>query len=162
VAGSSYESALVRRIITCLKYNYVGDLAQVVAKMMLQGLYFHGMFLEEEWVLVSVPLHRKRLLERGFNQAELFCQHLKKATGFSYQPILSRVCFTPPQAELSRQDRLINLKNVFVCQGGREIKNKKVLLVDDVLTTGTTLNECARVLKQSGVKEVWGLVGARG
>lgn len=162
VAGSSYGIPLVRRIITYLKYRYIQDLAQTVARMMLQGLYFHGMFLEEEWVLVPVPLHARRLRERGFNQADLFCRYLETATGFCHQAILSRVRFTPPQAALSREDRLINLKNVFVYQGGREIKNKKILLVDDVLTTGTTLNECARVLKQAGAKEIWGLVGARG
>jgi competence protein ComFC len=161
LSASSYDYPLMKKLITNLKYHSLTDLARPLAKLMAERLRFYGFFIEENWLLVPIPLHRRRYLERGFNQAELLCQVLQELTGLSWLPALKRKFLTPPQAELNREDRLINLKNIFTCES-RFIKNKKIILVDDVFTTGATLREGARVLKLNGAQEVWGLVLARG
>lgn len=160
-AASFYDHFLVKTIIINLKFNYLEELSEVLAQLMWRALRFRGIFLEENWFLSPVPLHPKRQRERGFNQAELLCRHLSRLSGLPWQTVLSRKSWTPPQAKLRAADRRENLKNVFACQKNK-VKGKKILLVDDVFTTGTTLNESAKVLKAAGAKEVWGLVAARG
>lgn len=162
IAASCYDHLLVKKLIANLKYNYTKFLALPLSQIIVERLRYQGFFLEEDWFLVPVPLHKKRFLERGFNQAELFCQNIERLTGLIYcQNILKRRRWTPPQVSLSETDRLINVRDIFYCQRGL-VKNKKILLVDDMFTTGTTLNECAKVLKIRGAKEVWGLVAAKG
>jgi len=99
-------------------------------------------------VIVSVPMSKKEIQKRGFNQslelAKLLGKHLNVHVS---KQGLSKIKETQPQRQLSRQERLKNVKNVFVCKNG--LRNKKVLLIDDVLTTGATCKECARVLKQN-------------
>jgi ComF family protein len=161
VVASDYNHPLIKKLIINLKYNYVKDLAKFIAEIVARQLRYHGGFIEENWSLVPVPLHRKRLLERGFNQSELLCWHLNNLTGLPIQLALKRIKNTLPQASLQGQDRLVNIKESFSCES-EMVKNKKLLLIDDIFTTGATLNEGARVLKQVGVKEVWGLVAAKG
>jgi len=161
LTASHYDHPIVRKLVTNLKYNYVKVLVEPLAQAMVKQLRFRSGFLEENWLMVPVPLHRKRLLERGFNQSELLASCLQKLTGMSWMAALRRRFWTPPQAELTGTDRLINIKGVFEADK-KLIKNKKIILIDDVFTTGGTLNECAFALRQGGAKEVWGLVAARG
>jgi len=84
-----------------------------LAELMAKKVREHPFFLEENWILVPVPLHRRRLAERGFNQAELFCRHLARLLGFSETPALRRVSQRPPQATLGKEDRKVNIKNIF-------------------------------------------------
>jgi len=105
--------------------------------------------------IIPVPLHAKRLKERGFNQALLlgkafFPKHKNKISPY----ILERHRWTIPQTGLSGIERRKNLKDAFQVRYPEKIKRKKVVLVDDIYTTGTTVNECARTLKRSGAKEV--------
>lgn len=162
LAASIYGSPLVKKIITNLKYNYATGLVEPLVQMMMKQMQFSGIFLEENWLLAPVPLHRRRLLERGFNQSELFCRRLNDLTGLPWQAALKRQRWTPPQAELAEEDRLANVKNAFLCLDKNLVKNKKLLLVDDVFTTGATMVEGAKVLKAAGAREVWGLVAAKG
>lgn len=160
VSASSYDNEIVHKLITGLKYKGLKELSFPLAQVMIQKLYYQGLFLEENWLLVPVPLHRKRFLERGFNQAELLAKKIEQATGLELALILRRRLMTPPQADLTGKDRLINTAGAF--RVSDPFINKKVLLVDDVFTTGATMNECAKVLKKAGAKEVWGLTAARG
>lgn len=161
LAASFYDDPVVQKMIKNLKYNGLKELAWPLAQMMLQKLLYYGWFLEESWCLVPIPLHRKRYLERGYNQAELLALELQKLSQKPILSVLQRKYFTPPQADLSLNDRLINLKNVFYCPEPKKVKNKKILLIDDVFTTGTTLNEASKVLKKAGALEIWGLVVAK-
>lgn len=113
-------------------------------------------------LIVPVPLHVKRLRERGFNQAvilaHLFFPDNKQQIAAE---MLLRTRITVPQTGLSGKDRRKNLKNAFAIGQTDKIKGKSVLLVDDVYTTGTTINECAKILKKHGAKNVQALTLAR-
>ena len=113
-------------------------------------------------VLVPVPLHRKRLRERGYNQSSLLAKELGKLTNLPVvDDCLIRQRYAPPQARTSTvAERRSNVANAFTCRDNR-LRDKQVLLLDDVSTSGTTLDACAAALKAGGAASVWGLVLAR-
>jgi ComF family protein len=113
-------------------------------------------------VLVPVPLHSKRLKERGYNQSELLARELGKLTNLPLiDNCLVRQHYTGPQARTtSVNERQSNVSGAFTCRNW-SLKDKAVLLIDDVSTSGTTLDSCAGELKKSGAVSVWGLVVAR-
>jgi ComF family protein len=113
-------------------------------------------------VLVPVPLHSKRLKERGYNQSGLLARELSKLTGIPLiEDSLVRQRYAGPQARTtSVTERQSNVSGAFTCRN-RILKDKAVLLIDDVSTSGTTLDACADELKKSGAVSVWGLVVAR-
>jgi len=116
---------------------------------------------KRDYILVPVPLSPNRLRQRGFNQSLVLARHVAEAIGLPVDYMsLRRIKDTPPQSILKKEDRKKNVRNAFKV-AGNSLRGKKVILVDDVATTGTTLNECAKVLKRSGVKEVICLVFAR-
>lgn len=105
-------------------------------------------------IIISVPLHPIRERARGYNQSFLVSMELSKQLEIKEESkLLSRIRNTHSQSLLQRKDRLINVKDAFMVNDSSKIKDKTILLVDDVLTTGTTLNECSRVLKQAGAKK---------
>ncbi len=110
-------------------------------------------------LLTPVPLYRKRLYERGFNQSLEIVKELKKRWGSDLSPLsinhadLVRTRYTVPQTALSMEERKVNVKGAFAVKG-RVFYKKRVLLVDDVYTTGSTVSECARVLKNAGAERV--------
>jgi len=111
---------------------------------------------------MPVPLSKKRLKWRGFNQAEIIANIL--ADNFKLEidaKNLKRIKNTKPQAKLNERERRNNLADCFSWLGDK-LNGRNIILVDDVATTGSTLNECAKVLKQAGASEVWGLVVANG
>ncbi|MBU0483759.1 MAG: hypothetical protein KKB30_04510 [Proteobacteria bacterium] len=113
-------------------------------------------------LIIPVPLHKKRLQERGFNQALILARYLfPQQRKIIQQNLLERHQWTPPQTSLNGQARRNNLKNSFRVINNNQIPGKKILLIDDVFTTGTTVNECAKVLKQTGALEVQVLTLAR-
>jgi ComF family protein len=118
--------------------------------------------LDQPELIVPVPLHRSRLRERGFNQALVLARFLFPEQGKKIVPdLLVRTKNTHPQVSLSGQERRRNLKGAFAVQRPERLEGRLVLLVDDVYTTGTTLNECAKVLKAQGAAEVQALTLAR-
>lgn len=110
-------------------------------------------------VLVPVPLHRKRLLERGYNQSALLARELGRLNGLPViEDCLIRCKYTSSQARSAGiNERQHNVTDAFACRDGR-LTGKKIILIDDVSTSGATLNTCAGVLKASGAETVWGLV----
>lgn len=112
-------------------------------------------------LVVPVPLSPKRLRERGYNQAALLARPLALATGLSYRPrALSRVRETPTQVGLREKERLQNVMGAFGADPN-QVNGKTVLVIDDVATTGATLNSCAQALLTAGAKNVYGLTLAR-
>lgn len=101
--------------------------------------------------LVPVPMHRRRLKQRGYNQAELLARVMEREMGWNAAELLKRPRFTRRQAKLSAKKRKHNLDKAFEVEGN--VAGLRILLIDDVLTTGATANRCARALKQSGA--VW-------
>ncbi|OVE77169.1 hypothetical protein BVX99_03345 [bacterium F16] len=104
--------------------------------------------------IVPVPLHWLRKLRRGYNQSEMICTEISQALSAPMIRAVKRVRWTPPQAQLSKSKRQNNLKNAFLVSNQERIRGKSLLLVDDVMTTGSTLNECSRQLVKAGAAEV--------
>jgi len=110
---------------------------------------------------VPVPLHPARQRERGFNQASLLAELLSAQTSIPVKPLLERTRYTTTQTALDRSERMENLHNAFRLRKNADVRGWRVLLVDDVLTTGSTLNECARILKRASAFSVHAATAAR-
>jgi len=107
--------------------------------------------------LVPVPIHWRRRWERGFNQSELLAAEVARVTAAQVQPLLRRARWTPPQVGQSRFERLEGVRGAFAVARGARLSGLRVVLVDDVATTGGTLHECARVLHDAGADAVFAL-----
>lgn len=158
VRSVAYLDGVLRQAIHCLKYNNLQELAIPLGRFM--GEYWVRNHIPAE-VIVPVPLHISRLRERGYNQAALLARELGKSIGLPVsENSLVRVRATRPQVDLNAQEREENVRNAFRC-ANTELKHKRVLLVDDVYTTGATLEACSVALRQVGVRSVWALTLAR-
>lgn len=165
--ASYYQNSILPHAIHTLKYRFIPDLALPLGTFLAETLEKSALPLPD--ALIPVPLHRRRLRFRGFNQSTLLAQVISRTLAPGLEtPLLTttllRTRFTKPQMETdSRTERLTNLKNAFTLAPGTEadIAGKTLWLIDDVATTGTTLTECATVLKQHGARAVFGIVLAR-
>jgi competence protein ComFC len=157
----TYEG-LAGRAIAKLKYQFVTDLA---AELIAMGVPYLAHFPQlHSSVIVPVPLHPQRKRWRGFNQAEVLGSILaRKVNSQISVGILSRIGATRPQVGLKQKERRKNLRGVFEVKKGRDFfaDNPKLVVFDDVWTTGSTLRECGLVLKRAGAKSVWGLTLVR-
>lgn len=160
----NYDQSLVRKAIHAIKYSFIQDLMPIVAELLIKVLdqsRFHQDFSAD--VIIPIPLHRRKLAQRGFNQAELLAKILGQKYSWSINnKILQRTRSTRSQTGLARLKRLANVKNIFSVKAPESIKNKNIILVDDVCTTGATLEEAAKILKQHGAAKVWAITLARG
>jgi ComF family protein len=150
---------VIRQAIHELKYRNLRAIAKLLARLL--GDYLLSNPVPGE-VLVPVPLHHKRLRERGYNQSRLLAQELGKLANLSLvDDCLVRQRHALPQARTSTvAERRSNVADAFSCCDQR-LRGKQVLLIDDVSTSGATLDACARALKGAGAISVWGLVLAR-
>jgi len=112
-------------------------------------------------VIIPVPCSNERLKERGFNHVEEMIEDIKSYYGRVHTSILQRIKYTPHQTGLGREYRVENLNGAFKVIDKTKVKNRIVLLVDDIYTTGATMNECAKTLYNAGASEVYGLTLAR-
>lgn len=144
-----------QKLVHELKYHAGFHLWKDVAKL-LQSLKEYSAFFDEA-VLVPVPLHASKLRQRGFNQSYFLAKKIGKiAWNTRVEEILVRTKATDSQTYLSKKERIKNVKNAFSLSRKSVIKDQlKYILIDDVFTTGATLNECANVLKQHGVKRIY-------
>ena len=110
-----------------------------------------------ELLVVPVPLHQKRLEERGYNQVERIFLPWAKAKRLEWCDVLLRVRPTQPQWELDKAERCRNLRDAFALSRPELVAGRSILLVDDIMTTGATINECAKVLRKAGAKSVYAL-----
>lgn len=166
---ADYKNPLVEKSMKFLKYKFIRDLEQplsILMKKYLKWLTLDKKFnvFQDNPLLVPVPLHSRRLNWRGFNQSELLVKEL--ANTFQMEmvsDVIERASDTLPQADIEeKEERLKNLNGIFKIKNGISITGREILLVDDICTTGATLNECAKVLKANGVSKVIALVVARG
>lgn len=155
-AYSSYDGAM-RELIHLFKYDRVRPLATV-----LGGFLSAALPREERFdMLVPMPLHWVRRWRRGFNQSYLLARDLARRTGIPVANALRRRRSTASQASLSRAARRRNVRGAFELRRGVDARGLRVLLLDDVLTTGATANACAAVLKRAGASSVAVLTLAR-
>lgn len=187
--ATEFDYKIIKEAIYKFKFNFVRDihfpLAEIIAKSILQVNEFgdfHDLILanfsreseeeiyadknknkKTETIVVPVPLHKRRYDWRGFNQAFLLSQNI--AVRFNLpicEKAIIRKINTKPQTKIkSMADRRQNIKGAFSCLNNNPVKNRNIIIVDDVCTTAATLNECAIELKKAGAKNVWGLVIAR-
>ena len=155
-----YDGALMEAIHR-LKYGRHTSLAQPLSAL-LRETFFQCWDVTTVDLLVPVPLHLRRLRQRGFNQAYLLIRRWAKQDGIAIDGLtLSRSRWTEPQTALSRKERKKNIKGAFAVKRPETIRGKQIVLVDDVYTTGSTVNECARVLMKAGAALVDVLTLAR-
>ena len=188
IAGN-YENKIIAALIKNLKYHFAKDLAKILGEFLilfLRNLINKGrigrtdlslgldkkkikkirqtpeiIFDFKNCLLIPVPLHPRRERWRGFNQVKAIAETVSRHFNLELSTDLIRLKHRPPQAKLSEEKRKQNIKECFAWTKAN-LANKRVILVDDVVTTGSTLNECAKILKQAGAAEVWGLVAAKG
>ncbi len=157
-AAAIYAPPL-RDAIHAFKYQSNTRLAVPLADFMIARVRREALDVD---LIVPVPLHRQRLQQRGYNQAELLARHLGDAFRIPVDTsVLARVRATPPQVTLGLRERMENVRGAFRCQDEAAVAGKTILLVDDVMTTGSTLEACAEALKIAGAKRVWGYTLAR-
>lgn len=160
LAPYHYEGTLMKAIHQ-FKYGAKVFLADSLGPLLSQFAQRH-VKASKDILTIPVPLHPKRLRERGFNQSLLLARHLADGLDTELDFLsLRRVKYTLPQTGLGKEERRKNVRSAFRLVNPKAVKGKLILLVDDVATTGNTLNECARVLKRSGAKKVLCLVLAR-
>ena len=157
-ALGTYEDNTISELVRLLKYRYITEILNELHHIILAA---HFSVQLDNFVLMPVPLHPRRERERGFNQAERIANLFANRLGLEVDKSLRRCVYTAQQATLSGEERRKNLNGAFIIEGEAKVP-QKVLLVDDVFTTGSTLKECAIVLKNAGVQTVWGLVLAKG
>jgi competence protein ComFC len=164
---SSYSNPILSKAIQYYKYRFAEDLSLPLGKIMAESLQKSELLLPD--LIIPIPLHRYRLRWRGFNQSELLADYLSDnfAPGFQIpveKKTIKRIKFTYPQMKIKNyRDRRKNIQGVFEIENDTQsiIQDKRILLVDDVATTGATLFECARVLKSAGANEIFAVVLAR-
>lgn len=150
---------VIREAIHQLKYQNLRAISSCLAQLLAD--YLESNPLPGE-VLVAVPLHPRRLRERGYNQSSLLARELARFTGLPVvEDCVIRVKQAVPQARTANvEERRRNVANAFACRDGR-VAGKQVIVIDDVCTSGATLESCAAVLKSAGAISVWGLTLAR-
>ncbi len=171
-ARAAYKSqGLARVLVHRFKYNGHFFLAALLGRMLGEAVKDPRIAITDpesdvEWILVPVPLHARRLREREFNQADELCRELARLHGLKMVNALRRTRYTRRQAMLDRTERLRNLRGAFVISSKvrerKMIAGSRVLLVDDVLTTGATASECAQTLSAAGALKVVVITVVRG
>ena len=180
--AAPYQNPLIKNLIQKFKYEpFIKELANPLTSLIIT----HFQLLENRpnfsnFILIPIPLDKKKLKWRGFNQAEKITEELaeffnpvrdsgnkenlqkENISNGVVNNVLMKSKETLPQVNLSDELRKENIKGVFLVEKKELIQNKKIILVDDVYTTGATMEECARVLKEAGAKEIWGIAIARG
>ena len=156
--AANYQDLVLKKALWMLKYQGVKQLAKPLAELIRERIW--KKLETENWLVVPVPLSKNKLRHRGYNQAELIAKELSDNVRAD---ILFKKFHTKSQVEVkNKEERLANIIGSFEARNPEKIKGKKIILIDDVLTTGATMSEAKKVLKQAGAKKVIGVVVARG
>lgn len=152
---------IIREKLIGYKFNDMTYLNETFVNFVIKNEKICG-FLKKYDIIIPVPIHSKRRKQRGYNQSELMARNIAKNTGLEIvADALVKVRNNTAQSTLNREDRQNNVRKVYGIKNFEKIKNKRVVLVDDIYTTGSTVNECSRVLKNAGASEVAVLVVAK-
>lgn len=151
-----YKDYTLKKLIWDLKFNFIKDSAGPLSALLFDR--FKNID-KNNFTITAVPLHEKRLKQRGFNQSEIIAKSFANNLDISYENYLIRDKNTESQKDLTRFERKINMDDVFKISS--EVRGKNIYLLDDVITTGATLDSAAKTLKENGAIKVWGVVLAR-
>jgi len=162
-ATAAYRSrGVVRDLIHQFKYGRQMHLRHLLARMLSEGFHDGRIASAPPEIIVPVPLHPTRKREREFNQAEVLARLAGARLGIPVVEVLRRRRYTLTQTNFHREERLANLAGAFALKAGGNVAGRPVALVDDVLTTGSTADACARVLREAGATAVVVITVARG
>jgi ComF family protein len=162
VAYALYQDGM-RAVIHALKYDHMHPAARRMGRMLAQAIATLARDAPAEMLVVPIPLHRSRQAERGFNQARLLAAHALKALRTSHPQwsltlapaALMRLRATENQASLTSRERRNNVRGAFSVSDAALVKDRHILLIDDILTTGATARSAAQALKRAGAASVW-------
>ena len=161
-----YGNPLIRDAIYAWKYSFVGEIGESLGNIFLSYAEKYRAIFEGfgSPLVQAVPLNYERLLWRGFNQADVLAGKLAERFGYKKIEALARLKKTIPQSEVGDDERAKNIRGAFSVRKdiGESLRDKTIILVDDIFTSGSTMEECARTLKSAGAKEIWGFVLAKG
>ena len=148
-----YENEVREKIIK-YKFNENSYLYKTFAKIIIKDKKIYG-FLKLYDIIIPVPMHKFKKSVRGYNQSELLANEIAKQMELSFEKtVLIKIKNTKVQSTLTKTQRIENVKNAFFVTDATKIRDKKIILIDDIYTTGCTVNECSKVLKQSGAREI--------
>ena len=153
---------VLRELIHRFKYGGHYHLRRVLVEFLLDAMQDSRLQAAPVDCLVPVPLHPTRLRERGFNQAEALAEAVSKRACVPVLKCIERRLYTKTQTRFDRTERMQNLRNAFALRENSNVCGKHLVLLDDVLTTGSTLHECAVVLRTAGAESVRAVTVARG
>ncbi len=158
-----YKKFPIQKLLKDAKFYQKKDVLEDLSDILVQYIQNHVFESKNEILLLPTPMYFWKKIKRTYNQSEILVQHIWEKYWYQYdQNILKKIKSTQAQSHLSKWKRIDNLKNSFKINTKRQdqLKNKTCILVDDVASTGTTLNELSKILKENGVKKVYGLVFA--
>ena len=162
-ATAAFRSrGVVRDLIHQFKYSRRMHLRHLLARMLAEGFRDRRLEAVQPEAIVPVPLHPTRLREREFNQAEVLAELAGRRLGLPVNDCLRRTRYTLTQTDFHREERFENLEGAFTLRRGAQTEGRSFALVDDVLTTGSTADACARVLREAGASAVVVITVARG
>jgi len=166
--ATTYHNPIIQKTLQAFKYPpYIKELSHPLASLIIAHLKLLGKNKKDfkNFVIIPIPLHRRKLKERGFNQSEELAKDISHFLNIPiWNKLLIRSKYTESQTKLNKLEREKNVQDSFkinYLSKNIKLKNKKILLIDDIFTTGATMEECAKVLKREGASEVWGMVVAR-
>lgn len=159
-SSSYYADKTTQKLIRTFKYTYIADISTILYRIIKKSNA--DSFIAQSDIITFVPLHFIKRNQRGFNQAECIAKHIADDMRTPLIKTLSRTKNTRPQSKITAQNkRKNNLKNAFKCARNVKISGNNILLIDDIYTSGATMHECAKILKENGAKKVYGLVIAK-
>ncbi len=160
-AIAPYKDIIIQRLIHLVKYAPARDVASAFGTLLARVQIPHNVS-DTAPIIVPVPLHWRREMERGFNQSRLLAASVANIISGDVIDAVVRARRTNSQVELAHEQRGANVEGAFVCREPSKVRGRNVLLIDDVVTTGATMGECARALRAAGARSVHGFALARG
>lgn len=167
VFSSLVYKGVTKKLIYQFKFEpYLSDLSSTLGELLYEGIIQQEAFFKAQnsnAILVPIPLHKSRYRKRGYNQALLLAGDLGKRLAMPVRPLLTREKLTKTQVGLTLEERRENIKGAFALESKElQLSEMTIFLVDDILTSGATLAEAAKVLKKAGAEKVWGITLAHG
>ncbi|MFA5392529.1 MAG: ComF family protein [Candidatus Paceibacterota bacterium] len=164
---SLYENPILKETIHYFKYKQIKSLVQPLSLLtikFLENSFYFSQLPKNNLLIIPLPLHLRKEKQRGFNQSKLIA---KKVAEYFHLPLENQILFrtvnNPAQVTMKNaNDRKLNIQGVFQVNNENNLKHKTIILIDDIYTTGATMEEAAKILKENGAKKVIGLVLARG
>lgn len=147
-----YEGIIREKLID-YKFNDKSYLYKTFSKIIIKNEKIYR-FIQKYDIILPVPINKEREFIRGYNQTLLILKELKKENININEKILKKTKNNLPQSSLTKNQRILNVKDVYKLINEEQIKNKKILIFDDIYTTGSTVNECSKILKKAGAKEI--------